>query len=61
MLDVFHHSGFDVSTKVEYGTVSLRLEIEATDAYRAALAARNENRLVSRLPSVGPADGSGEC
>lgn len=61
MLDVFHHSGFDVSTKIEYGTVSLRLGIETTDAYRAALAARNENRLVSRLPSVGPGDGSGEC
>ena len=42
MLDVFHHSGFDVSTKIDYGTVWLRFGIEMTESYRVALAARDE-------------------
>ena len=61
MLDVFHHSGFDVSTKVEYGTVFLRFGIEMSESYREAFAARDENRQVSRLPVVRPVEGSGEC
>ena len=56
MLDVFHHSGFDVSTKIEYGTVWLRFGIEMTESYRVALATRDRTRQVSRLPSVGTAE-----
>ena len=52
MLDVFHHSGFDVSAKMEYGTVSLRFDIKITESYGAALATRDEHRHVSRLPLV---------
>jgi len=61
MLDVFHHSGFDVSSKIDYGTVSLRFGIEMTESYCDALAARDDSRNVRRLPLVGPVDGSGEC
>jgi GNAT superfamily N-acetyltransferase len=61
MLDVFHHSGFDVSTKIEYGTVSLRFGIEMTESYRGALAVRDEDRHVSRLPVVGSVEDSVEC
>jgi GNAT superfamily N-acetyltransferase len=61
MLDVFHHSGFDLSTKIEYGTVSLRFGIEVTARYRDALAARDESRHVTRLPVVEPVEDSGEC
>ncbi len=50
MLDVFHHSGFDVSSSVEYGTVWLRFGIAMTESYRRALAARDESRQVRRLP-----------
>jgi len=61
MLDVFHHSGFDMSTKIDYGTVWLRFGIEMTESYRMALAARDENRKVSRLPVVELSKVSGEC
>jgi GNAT superfamily N-acetyltransferase len=61
MLDVFHHSGFDVSSKIDYGTVWLRFGIEMTESYRDALAARDKTRNVRRLPVVGPVEGSGEC
>jgi GNAT superfamily N-acetyltransferase len=44
MLDVFRHSGFPLSTSVEYGSVTLRLPIEPTDAYRTMLASRNASR-----------------
>jgi GNAT superfamily N-acetyltransferase len=44
MLDVFHHSGFPVTSSVEYGTVTLRFPIEPTDAYRAALGDREASR-----------------
>jgi GNAT superfamily N-acetyltransferase len=44
MLDVFHHSGFPVTSSIEYGTVTLRFPIEPTDAYRAALAGREVSR-----------------
>ena len=50
MLDVFHHSGFDMSSKVEYGTVWLRFGIAMTESYGVALAARDENRQIRRLP-----------
>jgi GNAT superfamily N-acetyltransferase len=50
MLDVFHHSGFDISTKIDYGTVWLRFGIEMTESYRHALAVREENRQVRRVP-----------
>src|ERR1019366_6400557 len=33
MLDVFHHSGFSVSSSVEYGAVTLHFPIEPTDVY----------------------------
>ncbi len=61
MLDVFHHSGFDVSTKIEYGTVWLRFGIEMTEPYRVALATRDETRRVTRLPSVGTAERVRKC
>ncbi|HVA08393.1 MAG TPA: GNAT family N-acetyltransferase [Acidimicrobiales bacterium] len=61
MLDVFHHSGFKVSTKIEYGTVWLRFEIEMTESYRVALVARDETRRVTRRPSVGTAEGVRKC
>jgi GNAT superfamily N-acetyltransferase len=61
MLDVFHHSGFDVSTKIDYGTVWLRFGIEMTESYVGALAARDENRKVIRLPVVESVVDSGEC
>ena len=50
MLDVFRHAGFPVSSGIEYGTVTLRFPIAPTDAYRTALAAREETR---RLPPPG--------
>jgi GNAT superfamily N-acetyltransferase len=50
MLDVFRHAGFPVTSGVEYGTVTLRFPIAPTEAYRTALAAREEAR---RLPPAG--------
>jgi len=44
MLDVFHHSGFPVTSSVEYGTVTLRFPIESTENYRAALDDRESSR-----------------
>lgn len=61
MLDVFHHSGFDVSTRVEYGTVWLRFDIAPTESYRVALAARDEMRQISRGPLNGPIEASHKC
>ncbi len=61
MLDVFHHAGFKVSTKIEYGTVWLRFGIEMTESYRSALAARDETRHVTRRPPAGPAEAVREC
>jgi GNAT superfamily N-acetyltransferase len=61
MLDVFHHSGFEVSSKIDCGTVRLRFGIEITESYRDALAARAESCHVRRLPVVEPIEISGEC
>jgi GNAT superfamily N-acetyltransferase len=47
MLDVFRHSGFPVSSSVEYGTVTLRFPITPCEEYRAALAQREETRRLS--------------
>jgi len=44
MLDVFHHSGFPVSSNIEYGTVTFHFPIEPTAAYREALAGRETSR-----------------
>jgi GNAT superfamily N-acetyltransferase len=44
MLDVFHHSGFSVTSNVEYGTVSLRFPIAPTESYAQALEAREARR-----------------
>jgi GNAT superfamily N-acetyltransferase len=44
MLDVFYHSGFPVTSSVEYGTVTLRFPIESTENYRAALDDRESSR-----------------
>jgi GNAT superfamily N-acetyltransferase len=44
MLDVFRHTGFPISSTVEYGTVTLHFPIEPSDAYRAALADRERTR-----------------
>ncbi len=43
MLDVFFHSGFDVSRHFEYGTVSLRFPVAPTPQSEAARAARRAN------------------
>ena len=44
MLDVFRHTGFPISSTVEYGTVTLHFPIEPSDAYKAALADREVTR-----------------
>jgi GNAT superfamily N-acetyltransferase len=44
MLDVFRHTGFPVTSSIEYGTVILRFPIAPTDEYLAALAAREARR-----------------
>jgi GNAT superfamily N-acetyltransferase len=44
MLDVFHHAGFAVESRVEFGTVILRFPISLTPAYEAALARREAAR-----------------
>jgi len=51
MLDVFRHAGFPVTSSVEYGTVTVRFPVAATDAYRAALA----DREAQRVPAPGGA------
>jgi GNAT superfamily N-acetyltransferase len=61
MLDVFHHSGFEVSTEVECGVVSLRFGIGMTESYRTALAARDRMRQVSRCAWIGAAEGARKC
>ncbi len=61
MLDVFHHSGFDVSTRIEYGTVWLRFDIALTESYGVALAARDELRQISRRPLTGPVQAPRKC
>ncbi len=58
MLDVFHHSGFEVSSKIECGVVSLRFGIEMTESYRADLAARNRMLQVNHCPSIGQGRGN---
>jgi GNAT superfamily N-acetyltransferase len=60
MLDVFQHSGFAVSTRIEYGTVCLRFDIARTESYGVALAARDEMRQISRCP-MAPVEGSPKC
>lgn len=50
MLNVFQHSGFEITTKVEYGTVWLWFGIELSETSRAALAARDRTRQVSHRP-----------
>jgi GNAT superfamily N-acetyltransferase len=41
MLDVFHGSGFPVTSTSEYDTVRVRFPIEPDDAYRSEVAARH--------------------
>ncbi len=43
MLDVFFHSGFDITRHFEYGTVSLRFPLAPTPQSEAARAARRVN------------------
>jgi GNAT superfamily N-acetyltransferase len=47
MLSVFFHSGFDVHTHTEYGTVYLRFDITPSEAYRQAIATREQSRQVT--------------
>ena len=61
MLDIFHHSGFEVSTKIDYGTVWLHFGIEMSESYRRALAARDENRQITRLPVAEALGASDKC
>jgi len=48
MLDVFHHAGFRLESKIELGTVALRFPISLTPTYEAALAERESGRGSSR-------------
>jgi hypothetical protein len=52
MLNVFGHSGFPVTSSVEYGACTLRFSIDPTATYRAALAYRELSR---NPPGRGPA------
>jgi len=40
MLDVFRHTGFPVTSSIEFGTVTLRFPIAPSEAYKAAAEAR---------------------
>ncbi len=48
MLDVFFHSGFDVTSHLDYGTVSLRFPLEPTRRSEVAEGARRANWSVVR-------------
>lgn len=61
MLDVFRHSGFKMSTNTEYGTVTLSFGIGLTEAYRVALAARDQARQVTPYPFIEADKGAVEC
>ena len=61
MLGVFLHSGFEVTTKNEFDTVTLRFGIAPTETYRAALAARELSRQVTGCPLVEVARGASKC
>ena len=50
MLDVFHHAGFPVVSRIEYGTVGLRFPIAPTDSYTRALDAREARRQAHAAP-----------
>ena len=60
MLNVFRHSGFEMSSSTEYGTVTLRFGIGLTEAYRVALAARDQTRQVTPTPSIEAENGTGD-
>lgn len=53
MLNVFLHSGFQVSQEIEFDTVYLRFPIAPTPSSRRALAARDATRRVTRLGDPG--------
>ncbi len=53
MLRVFADSGFQVTTKLEDGIVSVRFPIAPDDAYRAACQARHHQAQTSRSDSDG--------
>ena len=61
MLNVFRHSGFEMSSNTEYGTVTLRFGIGLTEAYRVALAARDQTRQVTPYPLIEADKGAVEC
>ena len=48
MLDVFFHSGFDVTSHLDYGTVALRFPLAPTAKSEAARAARQAKWHVER-------------
>jgi GNAT superfamily N-acetyltransferase len=61
MLNVFRHSGFEISSNTEYGTVALRFEIGMTEAYCVALAERNRTLQVTRCQLIESDMGAVEC
>jgi GNAT superfamily N-acetyltransferase len=61
MLNVFRHSGFEMSSNSEYGTVTLRFEIGLTESYRVALVARDDARQVTPSPLIEADQGAIEC
>ena len=60
MIDVFSGSGFPVRSDREYDTVTLRFPIEATEAHRRLLAAR-EARRTGPDPTAPTPDGDAPC
>jgi GNAT superfamily N-acetyltransferase len=50
MLDVFHHAGFPVVSRIEYGTVTLRFPIAPSESYARALDARERRRAHASPP-----------
>jgi GNAT superfamily N-acetyltransferase len=50
MLDVFHHAGFLVTSRIEFGTVTLRFPIALTEASERALDAREARRRAHAPP-----------
>jgi GNAT superfamily N-acetyltransferase len=61
MLGVFRHSGFEISSNTEYGTVALRFGIGLTESYRVALAQRDQARQMTPCRLIGRDKGAAEC
>lgn len=54
MLQVFTHSGFPVTRRCEYGTISLRFPIGRTPSYQASRAGRRARWRIAPMSAVAP-------